>query len=184
MQQYDFLAVWDEDLGCENFQPALYLDVVREAQLEISQPAVALGPTSWPITARIAGSRLHRTSDQKSWGTPCLPEEQGRPPCAAMVEVQAPVFSRQAWACVWLLLQRDLPHAFGLDLSWHICAASSNRTAVEGMGIVDATWVDHLGAPSLGLQGAATGEGDVNARRHEEWQLWEERWAAAQASRV
>ena len=178
MAQYEYIAVWDEDLGCSDFDPALYLDVVREARLEISQPAVGEGPISWPITSRVAGSRLHHTSDQKSWGTPCTPEEQSSPPCAAMVEVQAPVFTSAAWACVWLLLQRDLPHAFGLDLSWHVCAASANRTAVDAMGIVDATWVDHLGAPTLGNQGAAIGE-DVNARRHEEWVLWEERAAAA-----
>ncbi|KAI3812450.1 hypothetical protein L1987_17159 [Smallanthus sonchifolius] len=55
----------------------------------------------------------------------------------------APVFSREAWRCVWHVIQNDLVHGWGLDFALQKC--------VE-IGVVDAQWIVHQGLPSLGNQ--------------------------------
>jgi hypothetical protein len=139
-----------------------------------------------------------------------------RPPCAAYVEIMGtcwgfpksrttvcpftvltlflynpvPVFSKRAWRCVWSLIQNDLTHGWGLDLTWHACAAdpfydptdpAHNRTAVDNMAIVDAQGVVHLGEPTLGEQGessvsSVSGFQGVQRRRAAEWDLFNQRW--------
>lgn len=127
---------------------------------------------------------MHRLG--KDWnGQPCLDDAGSprlKPPCAAYVEIMVPVFSRYAWRCAWSMIQNDLTHGWGLDLTWHVCAADEkkNRTAVDGMGVVDAQGVRHLGAPTLGEQGEATvtvsGMQAVSRRRAAEWDLYNARW--------
>ena len=65
-----------------------------------------------------------------------------------------PVFSRYAWRCVWSMIQNDLTHGWGLDLTWYNCAVdvAKNRSAVNGMGVVD-------------VQGVRRGEGGEGERR-------------------
>jgi hypothetical protein len=100
-----------------------------------------------------------------------------------------PVFSRRAWRCAWTLIQNDLTHGWGLDLTWRECAADrgKNRTAVQNMGIVDAQGVVHLGAPTLGEQGeptvSSTGFEQVQRRRAAEWDLFNARWRASDVER-
>ncbi|XP_047323864.1 uncharacterized protein LOC124927488 [Impatiens glandulifera] len=48
---YDYIFIWDEDLGVENFHPGRYLQIVRSEGLEISQPA--LDPNSTGIHHRL-----------------------------------------------------------------------------------------------------------------------------------
>ncbi|KAL5999654.1 hypothetical protein ACLOJK_037939 [Asimina triloba] len=38
--EYDYIFLWDEDLGVENFNPMSYLSIVKEEGLEISQPGL------------------------------------------------------------------------------------------------------------------------------------------------
>ena len=127
---------------------------------------------------------MHRFG--KDWrGEPCL-DDSGvarlRPPCAAYVEIMVPVFSRRAWRCAWAMIQNDLTHGWGLDLTWHTCAAdpANNKTAVEAMGVVDAQGVMHLGVPTLSEQGEASATASafqgVQRRRNAEWDLFNERW--------
>ena len=42
-------------------------------------------------------------------------------PCSTFVEVNAPVFTREAWACVWHMIQNDLVHGWGLDWNFWRC---------------------------------------------------------------
>jgi len=184
--RYRLVAIWDEDLGVEeSFDFARYVDIVTTHGLEISQPAV-IGPVSWPITMRVPGIELHKHSKYKSNSELCTPEDMHVPPCGAMVEVQAPVFTTAAWQCVWLLLQNDLVHAFGIDMAWHVCATAdgkgSSSDAAEHMGIVDATPVEHLRVPSLAAQGVADGKEppwvSINQRRDLEWAVFNARWEA------
>uniref|UniRef100_A0A453TDV7 Uncharacterized protein n=2 Tax=Aegilops tauschii TaxID=37682 RepID=A0A453TDV7_AEGTS len=37
---YDFIFLWDEDLGVENFDPRRYIDIMVSEGLEITQPAL------------------------------------------------------------------------------------------------------------------------------------------------
>lgn len=37
------------------------------------------------------------------------------------IEIMAPVFSRDAWRCVWHMLQNDLVHGWGLDFALRKC---------------------------------------------------------------
>jgi hypothetical protein len=67
-----------------------------------------------------------------------------------------PVFSRYAWRCVWSMIQNDLTHGWGLDLTWYNCAADvvANRSAVNGRVVtpgtpgcqIGYTYTDYTGA--------------------------------------
>ena len=204
---YERVWVWDEDIdvgGAGNasdaFDPEAYVEIVKRHGLEISQPALIAGAGAWPITRRderwnASGTEVpleneNRTVEMhrfgKDWrGEPCL-DDSGvarlRPPCAAYVEIMVPVFSRRAWRCVWSMIQNDLTHGWGLDLTWHTCAAdpTSNKTAVQAMGVVDAQGVTHLGVPTLSEQGEASAVASafqgVRRRRAAEWDLFNARW--------
>jgi hypothetical protein len=182
--RYELVFVWDEDLGVDGFDFNRLVDVVRAHDLQISQPAV-VGPVSWPITRRVPGGEVHKHSVLKYDSQPCEARDMDLPPCGAMVEVQVPVFTSAAWRCVWAMLQNDLVHAFGIDMAWHVCAvpAAGNRSAADAMGIVDASWVEHLRIPSLAQQGQSIGEEppwvSINQRRDLEWAVWNARWDAS-----
>ncbi|THG15295.1 hypothetical protein TEA_010453 [Camellia sinensis var. sinensis] len=64
------------------------------------------------------------------------------------VEIMAPVFSREAWRCVWHMIQNDLVHGWGLDFALRRCV----EPAHEEIGVVDSQWVVHQVIPSLGNQ--------------------------------
>ncbi|GFY88219.1 lysine ketoglutarate reductase trans-splicing protein [Actinidia rufa] len=96
---YDYIFIWDEDLGVEHFDGEEYIKLVRKHGLEISQPG--LEPNRrlpWQMTKRRDDREVHK-----------------------FVEIMAPVFSRDAWRCVWHLIQNDLIHGWGLDLAFQKC---------------------------------------------------------------
>lgn len=64
---YDYIFLWDEDIGTEGFSPDKLLQVAREEKLQIFQPAVDAGPVSWPITRKVDGLKLHRRA--AGWGS-------------------------------------------------------------------------------------------------------------------
>ena len=168
------------------------LQLARSHGLDIFQPAVRAGPVSWPITRRQPGQLLHRRAPAGSAslnGAPCGNASapswvERQPPCERLVEVMAPVFSRDAWRCVWAILPNDLVHGWGLDLTWHRCASPT------GMAVIDAYAVDHMAKPTLGGglasdPPAAGSEGGVpslrervDARRRLELDLHMRRWGA------
>jgi hypothetical protein len=84
---YEYVFVWDEDLGVDNFTAEEYISIVRKHALDISQPGLdgTKGRRSrYPVTVRRPSGDMHNS---------------GR-----FVEVMAPVFSRDAWACVWHMI--------------------------------------------------------------------------------
>ncbi|MCE3049723.1 hypothetical protein HAX54_045595 [Datura stramonium] len=155
---YDYIFIWDEDLGVENFNAEKYIRLVKRHGLEISQPG--LEPNSgltWQMTKRRNDREVHKNTDERpGWcSNPRLP------PCAAFVEIMAPVFSREAWRCVWHMIQvvltpgsdastwnNDLVHGWGLDFALRRCV----EPAHEKIGVVDSQWIEHQFVPSLGSQ--------------------------------
>ncbi|KAL0381766.1 UNVERIFIED_CONTAM: hypothetical protein Sangu_0240900 [Sesamum angustifolium] len=136
---YDYIFIWDEDLGVQNFDPE------------------------------------ESTEERPGWCT-----DPRLPPCAAFVEIMAPVFSRDAWRCVWHLIQNDLVHGWGLDFALRMCV----EPAHEKIGVVDSQWIVHQTVPSLGNQGEAV-EGrapweGVRERCRNEWAMFHDRLAIAE----
>ncbi|XP_062233981.1 uncharacterized protein LOC133931179 isoform X1 [Phragmites australis] len=149
MAIYDFIFLWDEDLGVENFNPRRYLDIMVSEGLEITQPALDPDLSTdihHRITIRNKMTKMHRRIYDNRPSMNCSDESKG-PPCTGWVEGMAPVFSRAAWKCVWNLIQNDLIHGWGLDMKLGYCA-QGDRT--EKVGVVDSEYVVHQGIPSLG----------------------------------
>ncbi|PQQ07222.1 uncharacterized protein Pyn_15374 [Prunus yedoensis var. nudiflora] len=135
---YDYVFLWDEDLGVENFHPGRYLEIVREAGLEISQPALHPNSTDihHRITIRSRKKKFHRRVYDIRGSVKCTEASQ-TPPCTGFVEGMAPVFSRAAWHCTWHLIQGD-------------------RTTK--VGVVDSEYIVHKGIQTLG-------DGGLSARK-------------------
>ncbi|KAK1295556.1 hypothetical protein QJS10_CPA16g00990 [Acorus calamus] len=147
VDEYDYIFLWDEDLGVEHFNPVRYLSIVKEEGLEISQPALdTRSIVHHPITARGSRSRVHRRMYKYSGGGRCY-ENSTAPPCTGWVEMMAPVFSRAAWRCAWYMVQNDLIHAWGLDMKLGYCAQGDRS---KNVGVVDAEYVFHQGIATLG----------------------------------
>ncbi|XP_011089930.1 uncharacterized protein LOC105170731 [Sesamum indicum] len=173
---YDYIFIWDEDLGVEHFDAEKYIELVKKHGLEISQPA--LEPNSgltWLMTKKKDNREVHKdTEERPGWcSDPYLP------PCAGFVEIMAPVFSREAWRCVWYLIQNDLVHGWGLDFALRRCVDPAH----EKIGVVDAQTILHQVIPSLGNQGEV-GDGrpawqGVRERCKNEWTLFQDRLATA-----
>ncbi|KAL2231378.1 UNVERIFIED_CONTAM: hypothetical protein Sindi_1732200 [Sesamum indicum] len=152
--EYDYIFLWDEDLGVENFHPGRYLSIIKEEGLEISQPALdpRKSEVHHPITMRRWRSRVHRRFYKFKGGGRC-DDNSTSPPCVGWVEMMAPVFSRAAWRCAWYMIQNDLIHAWGLDMKLGYCAQASSRLGGDRMvkvGVVDEEYIVHLGLPTLG----------------------------------
>ncbi|KAL3626172.1 hypothetical protein CASFOL_029721 [Castilleja foliolosa] len=129
--EYNYIFLWDEDLGVENFNPQRYLSIVKEEGFEISQPALDSGKSEVHhlITTRSRRSKVHtRAYKSDGKGVQC-DDTSSSPPCTGWIEVMAPVFSKSAWRCVWYMIQNDLIHAWGLDIRLGYCAqeAASQR---------------------------------------------------------
>ncbi|KZV46432.1 hypothetical protein F511_17873 [Dorcoceras hygrometricum] len=174
---YDYIFLWDEDLGVENFDFEEYIELVKKHGLEISQPG--LSPDSgmtWEMTRKRSGTDIHKDAEEK----PGWCRNPHLPPCAAFVEIMAPVFSRKAWRCVWHMIQNDLVHGWGLDFELRKCV---EPPAHENIGVVDSQWIVHHTVPSLRNQGEAENgkapwEG-VSDRCMNEWTMFRDRlWAA------
>ncbi|GAB4847896.1 hypothetical protein Ancab_026956 [Ancistrocladus abbreviatus] len=174
---YEYIFIWDEDLGVEHFDAEEYLELVRKHGLDISQPGLEpnIGLT-WQMTERRADSEVHKVTEEKpGWcSDPLLP------PCAAFIEIMAPVFSRNAWRCVWHMIQNDLVHGWGLDFALRKCV----ETPHEKIGVIDSEWIVHQSVPSLGnqgqhIEGKAPWEG-VRERCRSEWMIFQDRMADAE----
>ncbi|XP_052202506.1 uncharacterized protein LOC127808144 isoform X2 [Diospyros lotus] len=145
---YDYIFLWDEDLGVENFHPQRYLNIVKSEGLEISQPALHPNSTEihHRITIRLRTNKFHRRVWEARGSTKCSEDSEG-PPCTGFVEGMAPVFSRSAWHCAWHLIQNDLVHGWGMDMKLGYCA-QGDRT--RNVGIIDSEYVFHHGIQTLG----------------------------------
>ncbi|KAL5579344.1 hypothetical protein UlMin_011786 [Ulmus minor] len=191
---YDYIFLWDEDLGVEHFNPRRYLKIVKTEGLEISQPA--LDPNSTEIhhriTIRARSKRFHRRVYDLRGSVKCSDASEG-PPCTGFVEGMAPVFSRSAWHCTWHLIQNDLVHGWGMDMKLGYCA-QGDRT--KKVGIIDSEYIVHKGIQSLGggtstrkasnseeltKKHAAPGDKRTEIRRQSTWELqvFKQRWNRA-----
>ncbi|KAJ8458439.1 hypothetical protein OPV22_031365 [Ensete ventricosum] len=174
---YDYIFIWDEDLGVEHFDAEEYIKIVKKHRLEISQPGVdpSTGLT-WQMTKRRRDREIHKETEEK----PGWCSDPRLPPCSAFVEIMAPVFSRDAWRCVWHMIQNDLVHGWGLDFALRRCVESAQET----IGVVDSQWVAHLKIPSLGNQGKGENEKiarqGVRQRCMDEWATFRTRMADAE----
>jgi hypothetical protein len=143
VDQYNYIFLWDEDLGVEHFDAQRYLEIMEAEGLEISQPALDYkSEVHHRITLRHPRVNAHKSVHSKS----CPPENKGVP-CAGYVEVMAPVFSKAAWQCVWHMVQNDLVHGWGVDFKIGYCAQGLRS---EKVGVIDAEYVLHKAIPSLG----------------------------------
>lgn len=174
---YDYIFIWDEDLGVEHFNAEEYIKLVRKHGLEISQPGLQPNKgLTWQMTKRRGDREVHKETQEKpGWCT-----DPHLPPCAAFVEIMAPVFSRDAWRCVWHMIQNDLVHGWGLDFALRKCV----EPAHEKIGVVDSQWIVHQTVPSLGSQGEshngkAPWQG-VRERCRKEWTMFQTRFTNAE----
>ncbi|KZV46433.1 hypothetical protein F511_17874 [Dorcoceras hygrometricum] len=205
---YDYIFLWDEDLGVENLDFEEYIKLVKKHGLEISQPALSPdSPMTWEVTRKRNDSEVHReTKEMPEW---C--RDRHLPPCTAyaveltisimtlyivqltkkglsslfplcrFIEIMAPVFSREAWQCVWHMIQNDLVHGWGLDFALKRCV---DEPAHEKIGVVDSQWIVHQAIPSLRNQGEAengkTAWERVRERCMNESTMFQERLSAAE----
>ncbi|KAH0938114.1 hypothetical protein HID58_005575 [Brassica napus] len=175
--RYDYIFIWDEDLGVEHFNAEEYIKLVKKHGLEISQPGLEPNKgLTWQMTKRRGDLEVHKITEEK----PGWCSDPHLPPCAAFVEIMAPVFSRDAWRCVWHMIQNDLVHGWGLDFALRRCA----EPAHEKIGVVDSQWIVHQTVPSLGSQGEAVdGKAPwqgVRDRCKKEWTMFQSRMANAE----
>ncbi|XP_034684582.1 uncharacterized protein LOC117913656 isoform X1 [Vitis riparia] len=147
--EYNYIFLWDEDLGVTDFNPRRYVATVQREGLEISQPALdgSKSEVHHQITLRGRRSDVHRRIFKSSGSGKICDENSTAPPCTGWIEVMAPVFSREAWRCVWYMIQNDLIHAWGLDMQLGYCA-QGDRT--KNVGVVDSDYIVHYGLPTLG----------------------------------
>ncbi|KAH1115374.1 hypothetical protein J1N35_008752 [Gossypium stocksii] len=178
---YEYIFIWDEDLGVENFNAERYIELVKKHDLEISQPGLEpnVGLT-WQMTKRRKDQEVHKfTKEKPGWCS-----DPHFPPCAAFVEIMAPVFSQEAWRCVWYLIQNDLVHGWGLDFALRRCVSPAH----EKIGVVDSQWIVHQGIRSLGHQGDTLGgispRDAVRIRSKIEWAMFQKRLVNADLAYV
>ncbi|XP_047312334.1 uncharacterized protein LOC124915621 [Impatiens glandulifera] len=176
VSDYEYILIWDEDLGLEHFNAEKYIELVKKHGLDISQPGLEPGNgLTWQMTKRRGDREVHKDTKEK----PGWCSDPHLPPCSAFVEIMAPVFSRSAWRCVWHMIQNDLVHGWGLDFALRRCV----EPAHEKIGVVDSQWIIHQVIPSLGSQGKSE-EGKppwqgVRERCRNEWAQFQDRLTTA-----
>lgn len=59
---YEYIFVWDQDLGVETFDAEEYLKIVKKHGLEISQPGIDItrGAKTYDVNVRRNGTDIHR----------------------------------------------------------------------------------------------------------------------------
>ncbi|GAA0176545.1 hypothetical protein LIER_29518 [Lithospermum erythrorhizon] len=161
---YNYIFLWDEDLGVEYFDPGRYLDIVRSEGLEISQPALDPNSTGihHRITIRQRTKRFHRRVYETRGSYKCSEYSDG-PPCSGFVEGMAPVFSKSAWRCAWHLIQNDLVHGWGMDMKLGYCAQGERSKKV---GVVDSEYLVHQSIQTLGGQSDQDSNSKESVKKH------------------
>ncbi|KAL6646487.1 hypothetical protein ACP70R_018095 [Stipagrostis hirtigluma subsp. patula] len=173
---YEYVFLWDEDLGVEAFDAEEYLRIVKKHGLAISQPGLDItkGPRPFfPITIRRNDTEIHKSTTKGN----CVHKR----PCSGFVEIMAPVFSREAWSCVWHMIQNDLVHGHGLDWQFWRCV----DVPEEQIGVVDAQYVVHHAVVTLGSERNGTQEvsrSQVLARQQSEFKTFGVRIGRAESA--
>ncbi|KAL6501310.1 hypothetical protein OROHE_024957 [Orobanche hederae] len=147
--EYEYIFLWDEDLGVGNFHPGRYISIVKEESLEISQPALdhSKSEVHHPITVRRRKSRVHRRYYKFKGGGRC-DESNTAPPCVGVGGNDGSgVLQGRLALCLVSDPGNDLIHAWGLDMQLGYCAQGDRTMKV---GVVDEEYIVHLGLPTLG----------------------------------
>ncbi|CAI0552124.1 unnamed protein product [Linum tenue] len=188
ISEYEYIFLWDEDLGVDNFHPGRYLSIVKAEGLEVSQPALdpEKSEVHHEITERNPAGRFHRRTYKKIGPRQCT-DNSTAPPCTGFIEMMAPVFSKASWRCAWHMFQNDLVHGWGVDFQLGYCA-QGDRT--KNIGVVDSEYIVHEGLPTLGGSASdkvllplsanqASGRSAVKNRSYVELELFKNRWKNA-----
>ncbi|KAK3028514.1 hypothetical protein RJ639_038582 [Escallonia herrerae] len=136
---YDYIFLWDEDLGVENFHPGRYLEIMKSEGLEISQPALDPNSTGihHRITIRKRTKKFHRRVYDDRGSVKCSDASDG-PPCTGTQKVSI-VFA--GLSKEWRLCSQDLPGIviFKIPLLFsNPCITSSNilKTALKEIWVL------------------------------------------------
>ncbi|KAF8675596.1 hypothetical protein HU200_047668 [Digitaria exilis] len=151
---YEYIFIWDQDLGVETFDAEEYIKIAKKHGLEISQPGMDIirGVKTYDVNVRRNDTEIHTST---TVGKCSEDDNAHKQPCTAFVEVNAPVFTREAWTCVWHMIQSDLVHGWGLDWNFWRCVDEPEKQ----IGIVDAQYVAHHVGFTLGNPGNDTADG-------------------------
>jgi len=80
VEPYEYIFIWDEDLGLEHFDPTNYIELVKKYGLEISQPSLdASRGTTWAMTKHRGDVEVHKDAEEQPGWCP----DPHKPPCAA-----------------------------------------------------------------------------------------------------
>ncbi|KAJ0256840.1 Uncharacterized protein HA466_0078120 [Hirschfeldia incana] len=103
---YDYIFIWDEDLGLEHFNAEEYIRLIKKHGLEISQPGVeSQEKITWEITKRKTKGEVHKDAKEK----PGRCNDTHLPPCAAY---------------------NDLVHGWGHDFALRKCVEGEEHDGV------------------------------------------------------
>ncbi|KAK3023120.1 hypothetical protein RJ639_042709, partial [Escallonia herrerae] len=183
---YDYIFIWDEDLGVEHFNADKYVQLIRKHGLDISQPG--LEPNNgltWQMTKRRGDREVHKLTHicAQLLSFLCLGlnrDTDEKPVSAAIRDSRHDKSTHQlCQPYISLYSQNDLVHGWGLDFALRRCV----EPAHEKIGVVDSQWVVHQVIPSLGNQGEsengkAPWQG-VRERCRSEWAQFQDRLANA-----
>ncbi|KVI00192.1 hypothetical protein Ccrd_021565 [Cynara cardunculus var. scolymus] len=163
---YEYIFVWDEDLGVEHFNADRYIYLVKKHGLAISQPG--LEPNNgltWQMTKRRGDKEVHKDTEEK----PGWCSDPHLPPCAAdygscvltgslavhvVYDSVQYILSMGSFANnnanfgFIMHMKNDLVHGWGLDFALRRCV----EPAHEKIGVVDSQWIVHQVIPTLGSQ--------------------------------
>ncbi|KAG6738572.1 hypothetical protein POTOM_058192 [Populus tomentosa] len=151
----NYIFLWDEDLGVENFNPKQYVSIVKSEGLHISQPALDYKSlVHQQITVRASKSGVHRFSVLQ---------------CLFLSDGICSLLSEGLTSLVFVMEIVPLLHAQGkkiqlcyisvggndgpcfLESCLALCVVydpGGDRT--KNIGIVDAEYIVHYGHPTLG----------------------------------
>ncbi|KAL2557463.1 hypothetical protein Fot_02202 [Forsythia ovata] len=63
---YDYIFIWDEDLGTEHFNAEKYIQLVKKHRLDISQPGLEPNDgLTWEMTKRRGDREVHKDTKEK-----------------------------------------------------------------------------------------------------------------------
>ncbi len=117
---YDYIFLWPDDIDVRGFDPVAFVETMRTNNLELAQPALTEDSFfSWDITRQSAKHKIGRYVD--------------------FVEIMVPVFTREAWARYWDMLESDGNHwGWGYDIFARAVCGYTN------LGIIDCLPVQHV----------------------------------------
>eukprot|EP00055_Hartaetosiga_balthica_P004792 m.13095 g.13095 ORF g.13095 m.13095 type:complete len:356 (+) comp4108_c0_seq1:55-1122(+) len=140
---FDYFFLVDCDCGMDTFDVSQFLQVIHTQEIPIAQPSVAWGD----LFDRSSDHRVCRNVEGIHNGRWTTFVE-----CGPFV-----AFTREAWTCVYDLVQGDLGSGWGMDYKW--CSYARDvcrlRPAINGpfhthndggrvCAVIDATVIDHL----------------------------------------